>query len=96
MYFKNSKKIILSVVEQTVKKVTVVEQSVKLPGTHFTAESTEAMQIMCLAQGHNILMSGFEQSTSISGNRHSNQTTNMLHSYIYAKIIVFQKKLIFR
>ena len=25
------------------------------PGTHFTAESTEAMQIKCLAQGHNIL-----------------------------------------
>ena len=30
----------------------------------FTAESTEAMQIKFLAQGHNILMSGFEQSTS--------------------------------
>ena len=38
------------------------------PGTHFTAESTEAMQIKCLAQGHNILMSGFEQSTSVSRN----------------------------
>ena len=35
------------------------------PGTHFTAESTEAMQIKCLVQGHNILMSGFEQSTSV-------------------------------
>ena len=28
------------------------------PGTHFTAESTEAMWMMCLAQGHNILMPG--------------------------------------
>ena len=27
------------------------------------------MQIKCLAQGHNILMSGFEQSTSVSRNR---------------------------
>ena len=26
------------------------------PGTHFTAESTEAMRTKCLAQGHNILM----------------------------------------
>ena len=38
----------------------------------FTAESTEAMQIKCLAHGHNILMSGFEQSTSVTRNRHSN------------------------
>ena len=36
------------------------------PDTHFTAESTEAMQIKCLAQGHNILMPGFEPSTSVS------------------------------
>ena len=48
------------------------------PGTHFTAESTEAMQIKCLAEGHNILMPGDEQSTSVSRNRNSNQTTNML------------------
>ena len=26
------------------------------PGTHLSPESTEAMQIKCLAQGHNILM----------------------------------------
>ena len=38
----------------------------------FTAESTEAMQIKCLAQGHNILMSGFKLSTSVTRNRHSN------------------------
>ena len=30
--------------------------SVFLSGTHFTAESTEAIQIKCLAQGHNLLM----------------------------------------
>ena len=29
------------------------------PGSHFTAESTEAMRIKCPAQGHNILMLGF-------------------------------------
>ena len=39
------------------------------PGTHFTAKSTEAMRIKCHAQGHNILMSGIEQSTSVSQNR---------------------------
>ena len=41
------------------------------PGTHFTAESTEAMRIKCLAQGHNILMPEFEPSTPVSRNRHS-------------------------
>ena len=25
-------------------------------GTHFTAESTEAMHLKCIAQGHNIMM----------------------------------------
>ena len=35
-------------------------------GTHFTAESTEAMRIKCLAQGNNILLPGFEPSTSVS------------------------------
>ena len=43
------------------------------PGTHFTAESTEAMQIKYLAQGNNILLPGFEPSTSVTRNRHSNQ-----------------------
>ena len=38
------------------------------PGTHFTAESTEVMQIKCLAQGHSILMPGFKPSTSVSIN----------------------------
>ena len=37
-----------------------------------TAESTEAMRIKCLAQRRNILMSGFELSTSVARNRHSN------------------------
>ena len=48
------------------------------PGEHFTAESTEAMRIKCLAQGHNILMPGFVPSTSVSRNRHSDHMTNML------------------
>ena len=48
------------------------------PGTHFTAESTEAMQIKCLAQGHDILMPEFAPSASVSRNRHSNHMTNML------------------
>ena len=48
------------------------------PGTHFTAESTESMQIKYLAQRNNILLPGFEPSTSVARNRHSNQTTNML------------------
>ena len=48
------------------------------PGTHFTTESTEAMRIKCLAQGRNILMPGFEPSTSVSRNQHSNHMTNML------------------
>ena len=51
---------------------------VSSPCTHFTAESTEAMWIKCLAQGHDILMSGFEQLTSVARNRHSNHMTNML------------------
>ena len=32
----------------------------------FTAESTEAMRIKCLAQGNNILLPGFEPSISVS------------------------------
>ena len=36
------------------------------PGTHLTAESTEAMRIKCLAQGNNILLPGFEPSTPVS------------------------------
>ena len=36
------------------------------PGTHFTAESTEAMRIKSLVQGENILMLGIEPSTFVS------------------------------
>ena len=57
-------------------------QKVNPPGTHFTAESTEAMQIKCLAQGNNILMLGFEPSTSASRNRHSNHMTNINETVI--------------
>ena len=40
--------------------------------------STEALQIKCLAQGHSILLPGFEPSTSSSRNRHSSHMTNVL------------------
>ena len=68
------------------------------PGTHFTAETTEAMRIKCLSQRHNILIPGFEPSTSVSRNRHSNHMTNMLYTicynnfktcYIYIYIVIF-------
>ena len=62
------------------------------PGTHFTAESTEAMQIKYLAQGNNILLPGFEPSTSVTRNRHLNQTANMLiglKCHIYALYLCF-------
>ena len=36
------------------------------PGTHFTAESTDAMRIKSLAQGENILMLRIEPSTFVS------------------------------
>ena len=36
------------------------------PGTHFTAESTEAMRIKSLAQGEKILMLRFEPATFVS------------------------------
>ena len=48
------------------------------PGTHFTAESTEAMRIKCLAQKRSILIPGFQPSTSVSRNQHTNHMTNML------------------
>ena len=49
------------------------------PGTYFTAKSTEAMRIKCLAQGHNILMLlGFDPSISVPRNRHHTHMNNML------------------
>ena len=48
------------------------------PGTYFTGVSTNATRIKCLAKGHNILMPGFESSTSVSRNRHSDHMTNVL------------------
>ena len=55
-------------------------------GAHFTAESTEAMRIKFLAQGHSILMqSEFEQSIAISKNRHLTETINILQMYYTCK-----------
>ena len=51
------------------------------PGTDFTAESTEVMRIKCLVQGHNMLMPGFEPSTSVSRNRHSNHIDQYASCY---------------
>ena len=45
---------------------------------HFTPESTEAMRIKCLAQGHSILIPGLVSSTSVSRDQHSNHMTYML------------------
>ena len=36
------------------------------PGTRFTAQSTEAMPIKCLVQGHNILIQPWFEQPSIS------------------------------
>ena len=47
------------------------------PGTHFTAESTEAMRIKCLAQGYNVLLPGFKTSNSVSRNKHPEHMTSM-------------------
>ena len=56
---------------------------VSSPGTHLTTDSTEAMRIKCLAQGHKILMRPrFEPSTSVSRSRYPNHMTNMLHNCI--------------
>ena len=41
------------------------------------------MQIKYLAQGNNILLPGFEPSASVSRNRHSSQTANMLYISMY-------------
>ena len=47
-------------------------------GIHFTAESTEAVKIECLDQGHDALMQpGFQLSIAVSGNRHLNHMINM-------------------
>ena len=47
-------------------------------GTHFTTELTEVMRVMCLAQGHNILIQpGFEPSISVSRRRHFIHMTNI-------------------
>ena len=49
-------------------------------GTYFSAESSEAMWIKCLAKGHIILMqSGFVPSVAIAINRHLTHMTNVLH-----------------
>ena len=65
------------------------------PGTHFTAESTAAIQIKYLAQGHGILMPWFEPSTSVSRNRHSDHKTNMLRykeaAFVYSTARVVRR-----
>ena len=49
------------------------------PGTHFTAESTDAMRITFLAEGPNLMIQpGFEPSISVSRNQHLNHIANML------------------
>ena len=54
--------------------------------TRTDGQSTEAMQIKYLAQGNNILLPGFEPSTSVTRNRHSNHMTNMLYVCLLTEI----------
>ena len=45
------------------------------------------MRINCIALGHNILMPGFDPSTSVARNRHSNHMTNMRDITFNASLI---------
>ena len=60
-------------------------QEVIQSGSYFTAKSTEAKRINCLAHGHRILMPGFEPSTSVPRNRHSRHIANMLYLELCSK-----------
>ena len=60
------------------------------PGTHFTADSTEAMWIKCLAHGHYMLMHfGFEPSIAVSTNREGCLFSAMCHPEKWHSINVF-------
>ena len=56
------------------------KQNKSVISKHYSSEKLIALNthIKCLAQGHNIQMTGYEPSTSVSRNRHSNHMTNML------------------
>ena len=58
------------------------------PGTHFTAESTEAMRIKSLAQGENILMLRFEPATFVS-KIDILTTTPIVHNIVLAYLMLF-------
>ena len=59
-------------------------------GTYLTAESTEAMQITCLAQGHRLLMQPlFEPLISVSINRYLNRMANMVKKVHIKKQYIF-------
>ena len=50
-------------------------------GIHFTAESTEAMQIKRLAQGNSIsMLPGFQPAIAVSRNRHFTNITSMIQN----------------
>ena len=50
-----------------------------LSGNDFTAESTEAMRVKCLSQGHSILMQlEFKPLITVSLNRHLTNITYIL------------------
>ena len=55
------------------------------PGTHFTAESTDAMQVKSLAQGENILMLRFKPATFVS-KIDILTTTPIVHNTLYRTI----------
>ena len=63
-------------------------------GTHLSAESTEAMRIICLAEGHNIMQPNFvESSICISRHRFLTLVTKMLKkSYSCCVILSHEKR----
>ena len=50
------------------------------------------MWIKCLAQGHSILMSGFEPSNTVSRERHSKHMTGMLHNVNVTPLLSNEEK----
>ena len=76
------------------RKTQISEQTpitmVHLSDNHFRVESTEAMRITFLAQGHNILMlPGFEPSIVVFRNHHPTNMTSMFHSHKFREILYF-------
>ena len=61
------------------------------PGTHFTAESTEAMRIKSLAQGEKILMLRFEPATFVS-KIDILTTTPIVHVSVFQSFLLLKRQ----